>query len=79
MSSTLTPSTLSTLANAALADWLAWISALLLLFFLLQKVLISSSAHSRLATFSRLLDIAIFPLLIAFILTVAVRIAGQLH
>jgi L-asparagine transporter-like permease len=72
MVSTVTYSTLSALADPALARWLPLIAILVLLFLLAHKQLLS--AHPRRQAFSRVLDIAIFPLLIVFVLVVVARL-----
>jgi len=77
--STITGSTVSTVTTAALAGTAALICILVLLSLLVQKELASSSDNARLKRLSRVLNIGIIPLLIAFVLIVATRIAGVLH
>jgi hypothetical protein len=79
MTSTVTVSTASTILTAALANPVALIGILVLLFLLVQKELASSSDNSRLRMLSRALNIGIIPLLIAFVLIVAVRVVDVLH
>jgi hypothetical protein len=79
MISTVTVSTVSTVTTAALAGSVALIGILVLLSLLVQKELASSSDNGRLRTLSRVLNIGIIPLVIAFVLIVATRVAAVLR
>jgi hypothetical protein len=79
MISTVTTSTVSTVTSAALAGSVALIAILFLLGLLIQKEVISVSEESRLKKLSRSLNIAIIPLLIAFIVIVVTRVSAVLR
>jgi hypothetical protein len=79
MISTVTTSTVSTITTAALAGSVALIAIFVLLILLVQKELASGAASSRLRVLSRVLNIGIVPLLIAFGLVAAARVAEVLR
>jgi hypothetical protein len=75
MISTVTTSTVSTVT---LAGSVVIIGILLLLFFLVQKELTSASENERTTRLSKMLNIGIAPLLIAFVLVVISKVAAVL-
>lgn len=78
MISTVTTTTVSTVTSLALAGSLALVCIITLVALLIQKELMTS-AEGRLArVLSRALNIGIVPLLITFVLIVAVRMAEAL-
>ncbi len=79
MISTVTTSTVSTITTSAIAGSIALIGILVLLFLLIQKELASSASGTRLKTLGRVLNIGIVPLLMAFVVVVAVRVAQILR
>jgi hypothetical protein len=74
MISTVTTSTISTVTSAAMAGSLALISILILLALLIQKEVALSAESSRFQRLNRMINFGIAPLLIAFILVVAVKV-----
>ncbi len=74
MISTVTTSTVSTIATAAIAGSVILIGILLLLVLLIQKELVNGASGLSLKTFSRVLNIGIVPLLMAFLVVVVVRV-----
>lgn len=79
MISTVTTSTVSTVTTVAIAGSLALIGILVLLALLIQKELATAGESTRLRVYSRALNIAIVPLLIAFALIVVSRVAEVLN
>jgi len=79
MISTVTTSTVSTVTTAALAGSVALIAILVLLILLVQKELSSSAKGERFKNLSKVLNIGIIPLMIAFVLIVVTRIADILR
>ena len=79
MISTVTTSTVSTVTVAALAGSVALVGILVLLALLVQKEFSNSATGGRYRSLSRALNVAIVPLLIAFILIVAARVVEVLH
>ena len=79
MISTVTTSTVSTITTVALAGSIALIGILLLLILLIQKEIISSSKKINLKKLSKVLNIGIVPLCVAFILTVVVKVIQVLN
>ena len=75
MISTVTTSTVSTITTAAIAGSLALVAVLVLLFLLIQKEVASSANGTRFKTLSRVLNIGIVPLLMAFVIVVVVQVA----
>jgi hypothetical protein len=78
MISTITNSTVEILTNAAITGTLALIGILVLISLLIQKELATAAAGNRLEKLNRVLNIGIVPLLIAFILIVAIKVADVL-
>ena len=78
MISTVTTSTVSTITTVALAGSIALIGILLLI-LLIQKEIISSSNKVNLKKLSKVLNIGIVPLCVAFILTVVVKVVQVLN
>ena len=74
MISTVTTSTVSTITTAAIAGSLALIGILVLFALLVQKEVTTAGDNDRLRRLSKALNIAILPLLIAFILIVITRV-----
>ena len=79
MVSTITTSTVSTMSTAALAGSVVLVGIILLLVLLLHREFLSSSVGTRYRTLNKALNLAISPLLIAFILVVISRIVKILH
>ena len=79
MISTVTFSTVTIAATAAIAGSLALIVILVLLSLLIQKELATASDDSRMQRLSQVLNIAILPLLIAFFLIVVFRVVDVLN
>jgi hypothetical protein len=75
MISTVTTSTVSTVT---IAGSVAIIGIIILLFLLIQKELSSASNNERAIRLSKLLNIGIAPLLIAFVLIVVSKVAAIL-
>jgi hypothetical protein len=73
--STVTTSTVSTITTSAIAGSVALVAILVLLFLLIQKELASSASGVRFKTLTRVLNIGIVPLLIAFVVVVFTRVA----
>jgi hypothetical protein len=79
MISAVTPSTVSAVTTAALAGSVAWIGIIVLLTLLVQKELTSATTNRRLLALAQILNVGIAPLMIAFGLLVAARIAEVLR
>ena len=79
MISTVTTSTVTTLANISLAGTLGLIAIIFLLSLLLQKEISSTGVGKKMERWSKALNVAIPPLLIVFVSIVVVRIALALH
>jgi hypothetical protein len=79
MISTVTTSTVSILTTPVMAGSMAIIAIIILLALLLQKEVATASADSRLRRLSRVLNISIIPLLLAFTLIVVYRVAEVLN
>jgi hypothetical protein len=76
--STVTTSTVSTISSLAIAGSVALIAILVLLFLLIQKELASTATGTRFKTLSKVLNIGIIPLLMAFAVVVITRVAAIL-
>jgi hypothetical protein len=74
MISTVTTSTVTTLANASLAGTLGLISVIFLLGLLVQKEISATAVNKKMDRWSRALNVAIPPLMIVFVSIVIVRI-----
>jgi len=79
MISTVTTSTVSTVTTATLAGSVALVGILVLLVLLIQKEFSSSAAGERYQTLSKVLNIALIPLIIAFALTALARVIDILR
>ena len=79
MISTVTTSTVSTVTTATLAGSVALIGILVLLVLLVQKELASAAKGTRFQTLTRVLNIGIVPLLIAFGMVVFSRVTEILR
>ena len=78
MISTVTTSTVTILTLAGVAGSLALIGVLVLIAMLVQKEMATATPNSRLQQLGRVLNIGIVPLLIAFVLIVAFKVAEAL-
>lgn len=78
MISTVTTSTVSTITTIAIAGSVALVAILVLLFLLIQKELASAATGTRSRMLGRVLNIGIIPLLLAFMVVVATRVADIL-
>lgn len=78
MVSTVTTATVTTVTTVAIAGSLALIGIFTLLALLIQKELITSLKGRLAHALGRTLNIGIVPLLIAFVLIVAVKVASAL-
>ena len=78
MVSTVTTATVATVTTVAIAGSLALIGILTLLTLLVQKELVTSASGRFARALRRALNIGIVPLMIAFALIVAVRVAEAL-
>ena len=79
MISTVTTSTVSTITTAAIASSVALIGILVLLLLLIQKEMASAASGTRMKTLTRALNIGIVPLLMAYVLVVAVKVVEILR
>lgn len=81
MISTVTTTTVSTVATAAAAviAGLSLLAVLTLLGVLISKEVVSASEEPRLRALSRALNVAIVPLLLAFVLIAAVQVHNVLR
>lgn len=79
MISTLTTTAVSLLSSSANAGSFALIGMLVLAALLIQKELFSASDDSRLQQLSRVMDVGILPLLLAFVLIVSIKIVEALN
>jgi hypothetical protein len=74
MISTVTTSTVSSITSAALFGTLGAIGIVVLITLLIQKELISTSKDVRLLRLQRTLNIAIWPLVVVFVLIVIEKV-----
>jgi hypothetical protein len=74
MVSTVTTTTVSTVTTVVMAGSLGLVAVITLLILLIQKELISVSEGPRAQLLVRALNIAIAPLLMAFVLTMVVKV-----
>jgi hypothetical protein len=74
MISTVTTSTVSTITTSAIAGSVALIGIFVLLVLLTQKELANAAAGARFKTLTKVLNIGIIPLLIAFVMVVISRL-----
>jgi hypothetical protein len=75
MISTVTTSTVSSITSVTLIGTLGAISVVVLFTLLINKELVSASNDGRMLRLQRALNIALWPLIAVFILTVAVKIS----
>ncbi|MBN2086656.1 MAG: hypothetical protein JW748_15690 [Anaerolineales bacterium] len=73
MISTVTTSTVSSITSAALFGTLGLIGIIVLVILLIQKELVSVSEDTRLIRLQHALNIAIWPLIVVFILMIIVK------
>jgi hypothetical protein len=78
MISTVTTSTVSTITTSAIAGSVALVAIIVLLFLLVQKELAGAANGSRYQTLTKVLNIGIIPLLMAFVVVVITRVAQVL-
>ena len=80
MISTVTTATVTTIASATVSmlAGLALLAILTLLALLVTKELVSSSDHPRLQRLSQVLNVAIIPLLMTFVVIAAVKVVEAL-
>ncbi|MBN2387855.1 MAG: hypothetical protein JXB85_12625 [Anaerolineales bacterium] len=79
MISTVTTSTVTTLANVSMAGTFGLIAIMFLLTLLVQKEISATVSNKKMERWSRALNVAIPPLLIVFVAIVVVRIAIALR
>jgi len=79
MISTVTTSTVTTVVTATFAASLALVLILSLLILLVQKEVASSSSNDKAKALSRVLNIAIIPLILSFVFIVLVKVAAALQ
>ena len=79
MISTVSTTAVSLLSSSASAGSFALIGMLVLVALLIQKELFSASDDSRLQQLSRVMDVGILPLLLAFVLIVSIKIVEALN
>ncbi len=79
MISTVTTSTVTTLANFSLAGTLGLIAILFLLALLLQKEISTTITNKKMERWSKALNVAIPSLMVVFVSIVVVRVALVLH
>ena len=79
MISTVTTTTVTTVTTVALAASLALFAIVVLLIMLIQKEILSVSTSTRGQTLSKILNIAIVPLLLVFVFTAVVKVIQVLN
>lgn len=79
MISTVTTSTVTTVTTVALALSVSLVAIITLLALLIQKEVLTASDSPRGRTLSRVLNIAIAPLLLAFLLIAVVQVSNVLR
>ena len=79
MISTVTTATVTTITSVALAASLTLLAIVALLIFLIQKEILSASTSERAQALSRVLNVAIIPLLVSFGFIAVVKIAEVLN
>ena len=79
MISTVTTTAVSMLSNSAIAGSFAVIGMLVLVALLVQKEILSAADDSRSQQLSRVMDVGILPLLLAFVLIVLFKIVEALN
>ncbi len=79
MISTVTTSTIAAVNTASLAMFFGLVAAVTLLVMLIQKEVLTGSEGERAHALSRVLNFAIVPLVVAFLMVLAVRITEILR
>ena len=79
MISTVTTSTVSTVTTVALAASLGLLAVVALLILLIQKEIASESGGSRLQAYAKILNVAVVPLLLAFVFIAFVKVSEVLR
>ena len=79
MISTVTTTTVTTVTAVTLAASLTLLAVMALLIFLVQKEILSAATGRRALALSRVLNIAIVPLLLSFAFIAAVKVAEVLN
>ncbi len=79
MVSTVTTTTVSTVTTVAMAGSLALLAVVTLLILLIQREVIAASEGPRAKVFVRVLNIAIAPLLMAFAMSMVVKVLEVLR
>lgn len=79
MVSTVTSTTVSTVTTVAMAGSLALLAVVTLLILLIQREVIAASEGPRAKVFVRALNIAIAPLLVAFAMSMVVKVLEVLR
>jgi hypothetical protein len=77
--STVTTSTIGAVAAVTSAATLSMMAVVALLLLLVQKEIASSADDPRLVALAKVLDIALVPVLLAFLFIAAVRVAEVLN
>ncbi len=76
MISTVTTTTVSTVVSISMATSLGLLAIVVLFILLIQKETLTVSSGDRAKVLSRALNVALVPLLLAFALSVAVKLMG---
>ena len=79
MISTVTTTTVTTVTSVALAASLALLAMVALLIFLIQKEILSAGTSERAQALSRVLNVAIVPLLLSFVFIAVVKAVQVLN
>ncbi len=79
MVSTVTTSTVTTVTTVALSASLALLAVIALLIFLIQKEILSASSSERAKIFSRVLNVAVIPLLLSFAFIAVMKVTQVLN
>lgn len=79
MISTVTTSTVSTVTTAALAGSVALVGIFVFFALLIQKEVATTATSSRMKKLSQALNVAIIPMLIAFVVIAATALIGVLR
>jgi len=79
MISTVTSTTVAAVSSVALAASLALLAVVTLLVLLMQKEILTAATSELARTFSRVLNVAVIPLLLCFALIAVVKVAEVLN
>ena len=79
MIATITTSTVTTVTTIALASSLTLVIVLMLLFFMVQKEILTVATDAKKKALSQAINIAIVPLLISFVFIAVVKVAEVLN